>query len=154
MTFDGKAFGKEIVAVVKGFVADELKPLVKRLDDLEQQLKSLPTPKDGKDADPETVAELVKCHVQSELADIRATIEAWSAPEPDREVMRGMVETAVSEAISAIPVPKDGKDGRDGIDGKTACRASAAKKANAGSALPVRSSSATAVLQSPCQMAR
>jgi hypothetical protein len=118
MTFDGKAFGMEIVAVVKGFVADELQPIVKRLDDLEQQLKSLPTPKDGKDADPETVAEIVKAHVQSDLADIRATIEAWSAPEPDREVMRSMVETAVSDAISAIPLPKDGKDGRDGIDGK------------------------------------
>lgn len=109
MTFDGKAFGKEIVAVVKGFVADELKPIVKRLDDLEQQLKSLPTPKDGKDADPETVAEIVKGQVQSDLAEIRATIEAWSAPKPDLEVIRGVVETAVSEAISAIPVPKDGK---------------------------------------------
>lgn len=118
MTFDGKAFGKEIVAVVKGFVADELKPIVKRLDDLEQQLKSLPTPKDGKDADPETVAEIVKGQVQSDLAEIRATIEAWSTPEPDLEIIRGVVETAVSEAISAIPVPKDGKDGRDGVDGK------------------------------------
>lgn len=118
MTFDGKAFGKEIVAVVKGFVADELTPIVKRLDGLEQQLKSLPTPKDGKDADPDAVAEIVKGQVQSDLAEIRATIEAWSAPKPDNEVIRGVVETAVSEAISAIPVPKDGKDGRDGVDGK------------------------------------
>lgn len=118
MTFDGKAFGKEIVVVIKSFVADELKPIVKRLDDLEQQLKSLPTPKDGKDADPVAVANMVKEQFASEITDIRAKIDTWRAPDPDLEVMRGMVETAVGEAVSAIPVPKDGKDGRDGIDGK------------------------------------
>lgn len=110
--------GERMASAMLAHIDKSLKPILSRIDDLEQQLKSLPTPKDGKDADPETVAEIVKGQVQSDLAGIRATIEAWSAPEPDCEVMRGMVETAVSEAISAIPVPKDGKDGRDGVDGK------------------------------------
>lgn len=110
--------GERMASAMLAHIDKSLKPILARLDGLEQQIKSLPKPKDGKDADPETVAKIVKGQVQSELATIWATIEAWSAPEPDREVMRGMVETAVSEAISAIPVPKDGKDGRDGIDGK------------------------------------
>lgn len=35
----------------------------------------------------------------------------------DPEKMVAAVEKAVVEAVSKIPVPKDGKDGRDGIDG-------------------------------------
>ncbi|RYE41132.1 MAG: hypothetical protein EOP21_09050, partial [Hyphomicrobiales bacterium] len=35
--FDGVAFGKEMVGIVKGYVEKALLPLLKRLDDIEQK---------------------------------------------------------------------------------------------------------------------
>jgi integrin beta 3 len=65
MKFDGKAFGEEVVAVTRAFVAKELAPLLARLDAAEKRVAELealpkaataeeiaaliPAPKDGKD---------------------------------------------------------------------------------------------------------
>lgn len=49
MTFDGKAFGEEIVETVKQFVGKTVDPLLARIGELEQRLAALPTPRDGVD---------------------------------------------------------------------------------------------------------
>ncbi|MBB5755305.1 hypothetical protein, partial [Prosthecomicrobium pneumaticum] len=46
MTFDGKAFGREMVGIVKGYVARRLAPLDERLADLEARIAEI----DGKAA--------------------------------------------------------------------------------------------------------
>lgn len=123
MTFDGKAFGKEIVDVVKGFISDELKPIVKRLDGLEQQLNNLPTPKDGKDADMDEVRSIIKDELKSiteavnaiqpapELPDIPKMIDDAIAARIDVEDMERSIEEVVRSVVTEIPAPKDGTDG-------------------------------------------
>jgi len=139
MTFDGKAFGQEIVGVVKDYVAKELGPLFERMSAMEKRISELPAPKDGKDADPEAVAAIVAEGLKEELSDIRAAVDAIEVPAlPDVTALieealaalpkpqdgksvtvddvRPLIQEAVTKAVAAIPVPKDGKDGRDGCD--------------------------------------
>lgn len=137
MTFDGKAFGQEIVGVVKSYVADVLAPINARLDAIERRLDSLPQPRDGrdgKDADPAEVAALVAEQMKAELDEIRAAI-----PEvPELPDIPALVKEEVTAAVSALPPPekgekgdkgdpgepgRDGRDGRDGLDVKDLFRA-------------------------------
>lgn len=97
MTFDGKAFGAEIVSAVKAHVADAIEPITARLDAMEKQLAALPLPKDGKDADEDAIIARVTEQMASEIAEIRA-----AASLPD-------IEGLVKEAVAAIPAPQDGK---------------------------------------------
>src|SRR5690606_33950577 len=139
MTFDGKAFGAEIVGAVKAHVAEVLAPVTDRLDALEKRLSELPTPKDGKDADEEAIAARVSEMLAGELAEIRTAVEA--IPEPssisdvDVETVEdgrtmvlrftiGDVEHAFEVALPVGPAGEKGEagpagaDGRDGADGK------------------------------------
>jgi hypothetical protein len=67
---------------------------------------SLPPPgkgEPGKDADPETIAQMV--------------LKAITAP-PTIEEVAAMVNDRVAECVAAIPRPADGRDGAPGRDGK------------------------------------
>lgn len=159
--FNGKAFGAEIVTVVKEYLAREIGGVSKRLDDIEQRLASLPVPKDGKDADEDAVVARVSQKMTSELEGLRAVVNAIQVPEfpqvpelpdigkmiddavsplkiqmqqgeevfrslkdsieisvsdlapivPTEEMIREVIGLSISEAITAMPEPKDGKDG-------------------------------------------
>lgn len=117
MTFDGKAFGVEVVTAVKTHVAAVLGPVSARLDALEKRLDSLPAPKDGKDADPEAVVAIVREQIAADLAELRSVVDSIEpAPElPDIPAM-------VAEAVKAMPAPKDGKDGERGPAGEPGAR--------------------------------
>lgn len=98
MTFDGKAFGAEIVGVVKGFLQKELRTVVERLDALERRFDGLPAPVD----------------LSSDLAALKATVEAIPAavgPTLALPDIPGMVSEAVAKSVSEIPVAKDGANG-------------------------------------------
>lgn len=112
MTFDGKAFGLEIVSAVKAHIGDVLAPIVARLEAVERRFDEFPTPKDGKDADPHQAAALAAERILPELKELRSAVEAIKpAPElPD-------VAAMVSQAVAALPVAKDGAPGADGKDG-------------------------------------
>lgn len=103
---DAKAFGEELAAIVKAATV----PLISRIETLERAIAEQPAPKDGKDADPETVAEMVRQSIASDLDEIRAAI-------PDPQDVPDFA-AMVAEAVKAIPAPKDGKDGIDGKDGE------------------------------------
>lgn len=130
MTFNGKAFGQEIVKEVKSFVAKELAPLFKRLDDLEKRIDSLPLPKDGKDADMNEVRSIISDELKAvseavkaiqpapELPDIPKMIEIEVAARTSDDVIRQIVDEACRAVIAEIPLPQDGKDGAPGADGK------------------------------------
>lgn len=147
MMFDGKAFGAEIVGIVKGYLDQQLGPLSARIDDLAKQVAEIPQPRD----DSETVARM-----QGEIEGLRASLAAaeersaevteriaeLEAREPEKgekgepgepgrdgadgkdgasvtvEDVAPLVAEEVAKAVAAIPVPQDGKDGRDGVDGK------------------------------------
>lgn len=97
MTFDGKAFGIEIVGVVKGYLAKELAPISARLDALEKRVEAIPNPVD----------------LSEDLAALKAAIGAIVIPEfpdmPELPDIPAIVAEAVNDAVAAIPAPREGK---------------------------------------------
>lgn len=81
---------------------------------VEKAVAAIPPAEKGKDADSVEVAALVKSEAERILA-------GWERPQDGKSVtvddMRPLVDEAVSKAVSAIPVPKDGAPGKDGRDG-------------------------------------
>lgn len=101
--FDGKAFGQEIVGVVKDFVGKELAPILSRMDALEKRFNELPAPRDGKDADLGEVRQIIA----EEVTGLKAAIEAIELPAlPD---VPATVAEEVQKAVAALPAPQDGK---------------------------------------------
>lgn len=154
MTFDGKAFGAEIVGVVKGYLEKELAPFSARIDDLQKRIDALPAPVDLSD----------------ELAALKSAVEAIHIPElPPLPDISAMVEEAVNSAVAALPVPESGKsvtvddvaplinaevekrvselpkakDGKDGIDGKDGLDVSDLFRAEGGKLIAVMSDGRT-----------
>lgn len=129
MTFNGKAFGQEIVKEVKSFVTKELAPIFKRLEELEKRFDSLPIPKDGKDADMNEVRSIISGELKAiseavnaiepapELPNIPKMIEDAIAARMDVEDMERSIEQVVRAVVAEIPLPQDGKDGENGTDG-------------------------------------
>ena len=121
---DGKAFGAEVVDIVKGYVELTLAPVLDKLaaataevstlkgevETLRRALAdlpkeqpdfakaALPKPENGKDADPEVIRQTV--------ADAMAGIVL---PERDAEADREVIRELVTEAVAALPTPKDGE---------------------------------------------
>jgi hypothetical protein len=101
--FDGKAFGQEIVGVVKDFVGKELAPILSRMDAIEKRFNELPEPKDATGPD---FTDLCKT-ITDELASLRVAVDTIELPElPD---IPAMVTEEVQKAVAAVPAPKDGK---------------------------------------------
>lgn len=125
--FDGVAFGKEMVGIVRGYVSKAIVPLVERLDALEarepikgQDGKDGRDGLDGKDIDPATVADLVAAEVAKAMASLPAPQDGKSVTVEDmRPLLAELVSNSIADAVKAIPVPKDGRDGRDGLDAVT-----------------------------------
>lgn len=86
---DTTSLVKAVATVVREHVAKAVSSLTSRLDALERRLSEMPTPKDGVDGKSVTVDDV--------------------AP---------VIERAVSTAVAAIPLPKDGRDGKDGAPGE------------------------------------
>jgi hypothetical protein len=97
--FDGKAFGQEMVGIVKAHIERVVAPLNSRIADLEKQLAEMPTPKD---ADVDEVAALAAASILPDIMDVRSMVEALPTM-PD-------VPALIAEAIASIPVPEKGKD--------------------------------------------
>ncbi len=157
MTFDGKAFGAEIVSVVKGYLEKELAPLSARIDDLQKRIDAMPAPVD----------------LSSELAALKSAVEAIDIPEiphlPELPDISSIVDEAVSAAVAALPAPESGKsvtvddvapliaaevekrvselpkpkDGKDGIDGKDGLDVSDLFRAEGGKLIAVMSDGRT-----------
>lgn len=95
-SFDGKAFGIEMVSIVKEYLAREMGSVTKRLDALEKRIDALPAPVDFADE----IAALKSAVVSIEVPP------AFEVPEID---FAPMIDEAVSRAVAALPAPQDGK---------------------------------------------
>jgi len=102
--FDGKAFGQEIVGVVKEFVGKELGPILSRMEALEKRFDEFPAPRDGKDADLGEVRQIITEEIQA----VKEMVEALPAP-PMLPDIPTMVAESVEAAVAALPAPQDGK---------------------------------------------
>ena len=106
---DAGTLGADLAAMVKAQFGPVLARIEERMGALEKRIDAIPAPKDGKDADPASVAALVADSVRSDLEAIRASIP--KAIEPVMPDVEGMVKEAVAKAIDAIPAPEAGKPG-------------------------------------------
>lgn len=149
---DIAALMKGAAPAIRDFVASAMDPLVKRIGELERELEAvravdhgqaikaavaeavakavaeLPPPANGKDADPELIAQMVKDAVSSiqqiaqvvDPAAIRSAVaEAVAAlppAEPGKDAepptlaeLRALIGPMVDEAVASLPPPADGK---------------------------------------------
>ncbi|OBQ68917.1 hypothetical protein EFV37_29205 [Mesorhizobium loti] len=120
MTFDGKVFGAEIVAIVKGHVERSLAPLNARIEAMEKMIAAWPVPKDGepgKSITLDDVAPMIKGEVDrlaAQLPDIGAMVreavdkipEGIDGKDADPELIKQMV----ADAVAALPPAEKGKD--------------------------------------------
>lgn len=114
--FDGAAFGKEMVDIVKGYFERSVAPLLSRLEVLEKRepTKGLDGSdgKDGKDADPVVTANLVADEVAKAVGALPVAQDGKSVTlEEVRSLVEELVSAAIADAVKALPVPKDGTDG-------------------------------------------
>lgn len=119
MTFDGKAFGKDIVETVKGHIDKTVAPLLSEIAALKAEvatLKAMPAPKDGKDSDPNAIAGLVAAGftpdiktLQSELATLKDATASMGAAIAahgnaiEAAVKASDVDAKITKAVGAIP---------------------------------------------------
>lgn len=93
---------------LKGYVDRSFEVFAKRFEAMEQRLSALPAPKDGKDADPEVVAEMVASiiegNIRKDFDAIRADVDAIN---PKIETIGGAIGEEIAEhvgkALAAIP---------------------------------------------------
>ncbi len=131
--FDGKAFGDEIVAIVKSYLERETAGIATRLAAIEKRLDELPAPIV---VDPAAITAQVRGEIEAELTSIRTIAQAgpsevvikdWIAQailelpeptpgEPGKSVTADeclpAIIAAVEKAVSSIPAPKDGDPGK------------------------------------------
>lgn len=105
--FDGEAFGSQVVEVVRSYLDTQVAPLIKRLDELEQRLSSLPAPVEVRqyELEIERVREIAADVVKAAEITIdipEAVAEQVASAIPD-------ISKMVADAVAAIPVPMDGK---------------------------------------------
>lgn len=94
--FDGAAFGKEMVGIVKGYVERALSPLLKRLDDLEIRSVGISE---------EAARLLVADAVAKAVTDLPAPPEHTAPWRPSDDELRALLQPMVD----ALPAPENGK---------------------------------------------
>lgn len=110
--FDGKAFGLEMVGIVKAHIERVVAPLNSRIADLEKQLADIPMPRDGKNGldgksvTVEDIAPLISSEVEKTLAAIPPAKDGQDGKDADPE----LIKTMVADAIAALPPAEKGKD--------------------------------------------
>ncbi len=97
MTFDGKAFGQEVVAATKAHIEKTVAPLLKQIEALKAEI------------------DVMKAHPQP---DVPALISQALDASEGRVMMQcnAMVDKRIELEIAAQPKPQDGKNGADGKD--------------------------------------
>jgi hypothetical protein len=113
MSFDGKAFGAEIVAAVKDHLEREIAPLLARIAELEGKLAALPTPKDGadgKDGAPGEQGPAGETGERGEPGQKGDQGEPGPAgKDADPEAIAAMVKTEAERILAGWERPQDGK---------------------------------------------
>lgn len=126
--FDGKAFGEQVVEVVRQYMASETAPLLARIAELEQRHPERGEPgergaagADGRDADPisdeqivTAVARYLAANPPPAGSDGRHGADGRDGADADMDALKAHCEAL----IAALPKPENGKDGRDGVDGE------------------------------------
>lgn len=130
MKFDGKAFGQEVVGVVKEYVSSALQPLTSRLDALEKSItnipaivseamSAIPAPQDGKSVTVDDVAPLIAAEVEKRVSELPRPKDGLDVKDMFR-ADGGRLIAVMSDGTTkdlGVFVGKDGEPGKDGRDG-------------------------------------
>jgi len=117
--FDGKAFGEQMVEVVRSYFDEATTPLIRRIAELEARGpakdgvdgKDGQDGRDGQDAQPVT---------EEQIADAVARHMAANPPAAGKDGEDGQsadmdaLKAHCAELVKALPTPEKGKDGQDG----------------------------------------
>ena len=102
--FDGKLASLSAVQQ-KSVTADDIRPVLQGMVD--EAVKAIPAPCDGRDYDPDVLQQAVREEVQKAVSEIPVPQDGKSVTADD---VRPMLEQMVKNAMSRIPVPRDGRD--------------------------------------------
>lgn len=125
MTFDGKAFGDEVVTAVHDFLTAKIAPALERIAELEAKLAAMPVPKDGRDGPSlDEVASMIDAAVAKAVAEAPVPVDGRDGADgrdgPSLDDIAPMLKEEVAKAVAALPPPVDGRDGADGAPGRDA----------------------------------
>jgi hypothetical protein len=114
-----KALAEATASIVKQHVAEAVTPLLRRIETLEnnppkvddvvilrlvqEEVAKIPTPENGKDADPEQVASLVAEEVERAVAALPAPQDGKSIGVED---VAPLIAEEVGKAVASIPAPR------------------------------------------------
>lgn len=123
--FDGEAFGKQMVEIVRSHVERATSPLLDRIDALERRELVLPKKGEpgepGQPGEPGPAGEVDMDRVKALIDEAVAALPAAEKGEPgergvdvDMDAVQTLVAGAVKTAVEALPAPKDGEPGKDG----------------------------------------
>ena len=121
MSFDPELFGQAMGEAIRKAVEPlkaEIADLRKQIDESRAQspdirqlvadeVAKIPTPENGKDADESAIVERVTQAIKGDLDQWKADAQGQIVA-PELPNISEMVDLAVSEAVKAIPAPKDG----------------------------------------------
>lgn len=123
-----EGFSTRAAAIVGEQLPELIVPTVERVAEVERQIKEVPTPRDGKDADPAEIERMVSAEVERRLADIvERAAKAVPPPENGRDADPADIARMVSDALDNaregiakaaaelidVPHPDPGPPGRD-----------------------------------------
>lgn len=94
--FDGVAFGKEMVGIVRGYVDRAIAPLVKRLDEIDRRAVGI-----SEDA----ARQMVDAAVSKAISELPIPAEPSEPWRPTDDELRSLLQPMVD----ALPKPEDGK---------------------------------------------
>ena len=127
MSFDGKAFGRDVVEAVKAYLGREIAALIQRIGALESREPAHgPKGEPGRDGVDGVDGK-----------DGRDGVDGKDAPPVARDMVMDAIRNMpdiIADAVAAHlaqNLPSPGKDGRDGVDGKDADPAEIERQVNA-----------------------
>lgn len=121
--FDGKAFGEQMVEVVRTYVEAATAPLLKRIEAQESEIWALKgraaipgeRGRDGTSITLDDVAPLVAEAVDRAVKALPAPKDGQDGASVDLGEIERLIAERLDAAITALPPARDGVDGKDGV---------------------------------------
>lgn len=113
--FDGKAFGEQMVQVVRGYVDEATAPLLRRIEAQDAEiaaLKAVPAPERGEPGEPgrdgaDADMEELKAHLNGLVAALPRPVAGKDGADADMDVLKAHL----ADLVAALPAPPAGADG-------------------------------------------
>lgn len=121
--FDGKAFGEQMVEVVRSYVEAANAPLLARIEAQESEIRALKSRaaipgepgRDGASITLDDVAPLIAEAVDLAVKALPVPKDGQDGASIDPEEVDRLIADRLDKAVKALPSARDGVDGKDGV---------------------------------------